>query len=358
MTPVPAACSDSKPKAAAIEPQIGAICRFAESHGLPSSVLDSLFDLIRSPTLIEQGSQNSLLNCMYPAEKIPEHVVYGIVSSLGPGKQKATSTTQQGLLKWILLVYDFLESPSVLFRLYGVLFNLLDVFYLRTHLCHLLAKITRRRHVKRYRIETLKRLERGMTTDSHLIKLVNVFESLAPGTFDAQLRKRNVSFNCPDRNWIERLSKIRSHKLAAFPTAFPEETIIRHDSHQIRKAHFPHVNYKSSAVDNVGSLDNVVDNLEDLKISHLSLSDLQHTLIQSYLSLRSESINSDQAEELFTVFFDQQTKELEEGEGLLQEVLDGLSLYVGQFKVFPLPIASLLTWSMTDRRCRFFHRPQ
>ena len=283
---------------------------------------------------------------MYPAGKVSEEVVHRIVSSLGPGKHKATSTTQQALLKWILLVFDVLESLNALLRLYSVLFNLLDVLYLRARLCHLLAKITQEKHLKQYRIEALKTLEKGVTADPHLIKLISVFESLSPGTFDIRLRKGAISFPDLDRQWIKRLSKIQSHNLAAFPIAAFEENIIGLDPCPTRKVQNPHLRNRSSAVDNVGTLSNIVDTLEDLEISHLSLSELQRPLILSYLTLRPERANSDQAEELFKHYVGQQNEDSEEDGGLRQDILDGLSLYVGRFKVLSI----VYPWCRPDQR--------
>lgn len=75
------------------------------------------------------------------------------------------------------MVYNVLEDHTVLGQLYGVLFNLLDMFNLRwvvrrsawvegraldqadfvdrAHLAHLLALLTRRVHVKPFRIQKL-----------------------------------------------------------------------------------------------------------------------------------------------------------------------------------------------------------
>ena len=69
------------------------------------------------------------------------------------------------------MVYPALEDPSILSNLYSVIFNMLDMLSLRyeiqhssvklanssssANLCHLLAIITKRKHVKPFRIQYL-----------------------------------------------------------------------------------------------------------------------------------------------------------------------------------------------------------
>jgi centromere protein I len=91
------------------------------------------------------------------------------------------SPLQAALLRWLVMVYNVLEDYTALLQLYGVLFNLLDMFNLRyvcatsqsrmqakgiddvrwltqrfrSHLAHLLALLTRRIHVKPFRIQKL-----------------------------------------------------------------------------------------------------------------------------------------------------------------------------------------------------------
>jgi centromere protein I len=57
--------------------------------------------------------------------------VIKVVGSLGHGKAKASFAAQAALLKWLIMVYDFLENPRIFSRLYSILFNLLDTIAIR-----------------------------------------------------------------------------------------------------------------------------------------------------------------------------------------------------------------------------------
>jgi centromere protein I len=107
---------------------------------------------------------------LYPASKVPDSIVCKLIGSLGHGRNKPSYATQAALLKWVVMIYEILENQTVLARLYSVLFNLLDTIATRyslssrvqiraddprPQLCHVLSLITRRRHVRPFRIQAL-----------------------------------------------------------------------------------------------------------------------------------------------------------------------------------------------------------
>lgn len=140
--------------------------------------MEELVDIITLPNQLDQSSLGSLIRNLYPASKVPDIVVVKVVGCLGHGRAKLSYAAQASLLKWLIMVYDVLENQKVLSQLYGVLFNLIDTSALRyvfkshsnvmlllpaitnadsvrPQLCHLLSLITRRRHVRPFRIQVL-----------------------------------------------------------------------------------------------------------------------------------------------------------------------------------------------------------
>jgi centromere protein I len=157
---------------------IDKLCSYAYENGLPSTSLSKLIDIVTLPNELDQASFASLIKNSYPAGKVPDGIVIKVVGCLGHGKARPKYTAQAALLKWLVMVYDVLENQRILSQLYAILFNLLDTIALRyvscchylvsssnqdyhslmlsrTPLCHVLALITRRRHVRSYRIQTL-----------------------------------------------------------------------------------------------------------------------------------------------------------------------------------------------------------
>lgn len=329
--------SGSKPKSAAFKPYIDTVCAYAEENGISNAALTTLIDLVRAQSVLDQSSQNALLKALYPVEKIPSTLVCNIVSSLGPGKRKASETTQQALLKWLLLVYDLLEKPKVLSQLYSVLFNLLDIFYLRSHLCQLLARITRKKHVTPVRIALLRQLEQGTTQDHPLLKLVSVFEILAPGHFDIPVTKKVLAFSHPDPQWIEDLRDIHLRKRIHF-----EGGVLGTGNYEVGyqelKSEESGVD-RSDAIFNLDTMDDIVDRLEHLKMSPLSPFDFQHPLISRYLSLRAEGTNNENDEDLLREAFDKQLEKVEEGESLNQRLLNSVAFHVTETQVCPMKLS-------------------
>jgi centromere protein I len=124
----------------------------AFEEGLTNVSLGRLVDLITQPNELDQASLGSLIRNLYPASKVPDAIVIKAVGSLRPG---VAFIVQAALLKWLVMVYDILENQPILSQLYSVLFNLLDTVAIRPQLCHLLSLITRRRHVRPFRIQML-----------------------------------------------------------------------------------------------------------------------------------------------------------------------------------------------------------
>jgi len=187
------------------------ISAYAIQHGLPHVVVKWLLNAIISPKFLDHASQNALIKCLYPEGKVSNDVVYIVVGSLGHGVLKASVPSQQGLIKWLVMIYDFLEDPAVLSRMYSVFFNLLDSLGLRAGLCCLLAKVTRKKNVKAFRLQMLQNLSRTVGPEPALLKLVAVYEKFSPGTLDLGRSKKSTSkFEHPDPEWGNQLEQIQS----------------------------------------------------------------------------------------------------------------------------------------------------
>jgi centromere protein I len=144
----------------------------AYDDGLLVGELNKLIDVITLPNELDQASLGNLIRNLYPVGKIPESTVLRVISSLGNGRFKPPYNTQAGLLKWLVMVYDVMENPKIFSQLYHIIFNLLDtaairfatllttqfsplILLYRPQVCHVLALITRRKHVRPFRIQFL-----------------------------------------------------------------------------------------------------------------------------------------------------------------------------------------------------------
>lgn len=193
-----------------IKPRVTELTAVAYNQGLLPEELSQLIDLIISRSHLDQASLNSIIKHLYPVSQVSEDAILKIIGSLGLGEWKPSLTLQSSLLQWVIQVYHVLntKAQSVLSRAYSVLFNLLDVSATRPQLFHILAIITRRKHVQHYRIQALLNLTRQNANDRHLQGLLRVYRNYYPEIIVGTLGKGNT-FRLPDPEWKERLAEIQ-----------------------------------------------------------------------------------------------------------------------------------------------------
>ena len=189
------------------------ISSHAYERGLPPAELDTLIGILTKNNALDQATVTTLAKNLYPLEKVSSKVVSRVVCCLGPSKSKPSAATQALLVKWLILVYDYLEDRNHLSRLYAVLFDLLDMLSLRKSLCHLLSVLTRRRHVKPFRIQALMELLSDSGEDGReLLGLLRVFKNFYPdiivGDLGGLRRAGGFFFKHPDPEWVEHMKEL------------------------------------------------------------------------------------------------------------------------------------------------------
>ena len=110
---------------------VDVICRYASEDGLDQDALRDIVQLASVKTLLDQTTITTLIKNLYPSQKVPGDVVITIVGALGQGKGKPSPGTQDSLVKWLIAIHEVVEDSSVLSRLYGVLFGMLDMISIR-----------------------------------------------------------------------------------------------------------------------------------------------------------------------------------------------------------------------------------
>ncbi|KAL9075058.1 MAG: hypothetical protein Q9157_004149 [Trypethelium eluteriae] len=103
----------------------------AFNYGLNNAQLRLVLDVITKQSELDQTSITSLIKNLYPGQKVQNEAVTIVVGCLGQAQGKPSPTTQASLIKWLITVYEFIEDPTIISRLYTVLFGLLDMISLR-----------------------------------------------------------------------------------------------------------------------------------------------------------------------------------------------------------------------------------
>ena len=257
-------------------------------------------------------------------------IVQVVVYSLGPGATKPGLLLQQNFLKWLIMVKPVLEKPSSLSTLYSVLFNLLDMIGLRSYLSHLLAMITKSKHVKPFRMRMLNHLLQKAPREPALEKLCQVYDQLSPGNFDVSLPSSKISFPYPDSVWgaqlqsiQEKSSRMRSPKTIVQTFEFP--------IHALDSGVLPQKD-ETYDVRDIRTTRDVAEQFKQVSLSTIGTHDLRHRPIQQVLTLRRED-GMEQVNRVLSDYLERELEDLTEGEPLNCSLIEDLVEYTRHSKV-------------------------
>lgn len=286
----------AKQRGANIKPTVEHLVSLAYDQGLLPADLSELINLVTTPSFLDQASLAAIIRNLYPATSVSGDIIIKVVGCLGHGKLKPSLTIQAALLKWLVMIQNVVESRDPLLRAYPVLFNLLDTAALRTYACHLLALITRRRHVRPFRIQALLSLSRQTGNDPALTGLLRVYKDYYPEIVvgDAT-RGKASSFNHPDTQWRERLDEIQrlhaQRRASRSKTPLDAFRVARHRLKGTKELPIPEVHTSRATEDSITleeieSVDNFVKNLEKIELPNQLIAILGDPLLQKLLLLR------------------------------------------------------------------------
>ncbi|EXF81045.1 hypothetical protein CFIO01_10529 [Colletotrichum fioriniae PJ7] len=294
----------TKRRATSIKPTVEKVASYAFENGLLPEPLSELIDLLTRPNLLDQASLNTILKNLYPATRLSSDVVLRVVGCLGHGELKPSLVLQSNILKWLIMAYHVIEKPGILSQAYAVLFNLLDTAAIRPQLCHLLALITRRKHVRPFRIQAVLNLSRQTGNDPALTGLLRVFKDYYPEIIVSDaLRGRASAFKHPDVEWRERLNEIqRDHSQRTAEAAGQPQNgfSVNHQALRARgsrSSNLPPV-YTSEAtetsvtLEEIDSADRLAQTVEKIELPNQLAAVLADPLLQKFVALKKDDAAS------------------------------------------------------------------
>ncbi|KAI9049486.1 hypothetical protein LZ554_006517 [Drepanopeziza brunnea f. sp. 'monogermtubi'] len=339
------ASKKAKQRSVTISFLINKICSKAYSDGLPSRPLEQLVDIITRPNQLDQSSLGSLVRNLYPASRVTDSIVVKVVGSLGHGRMKPSYSTQAALLKWLIMVYDVLENQRLLSKLYSVLFNLIDTSALRAQLCHLLSLITRRKHVRPFRIQVLMELTRQAGNEPPLVGLMKVFKDYYPDIVVGEVTSgRAAVFTHPSTEWRQRLSNIQELHLQNTPDGLLVEKITfrvaskngskKTLSSVLPSVHTSHALETSVTLEEIEDAHQLVQKLEKIEPPNQLVAVLKDPLLQKFMQLKSTDVYSRRVDSWLLAFFDDHLR-TDLGGKEITAMLDTVLNYTCQTKALP-----------------------
>ncbi|KAK6610624.1 hypothetical protein H4I96_02222 [Botrytis cinerea] len=342
----------AKQRSVKVSSHVDRLCSRAYEEGLSNASLEKLVDILTLPNELDQGSIGNLIKHLYPASKVPDAVVIKVVGALGHGKAKPSYAAQAALLKWIVLVYDVLENRKILSQLYAVLFNLLDTIALRSHLCHVLSLITRRKHVRPFRIQALMQWTRKAGHDPALVGLMRVYKDYYPEVIVGDVTSGRASvFTHPNREWRERLGRIQEDHLQR-----TEDTLVStHQNFRISRktakerkhgllpeVHTSYAQDTSITLEEVGDVDEFIQKLEKIELPNQLVASIHDPLLQKLLHLRSSETTLQRIDYWLLAFFEDQLENGRSSETQIADMLELILQYTRFTKKLPSACFSYL----------------
>ncbi|KAH8149893.1 uncharacterized protein LAJ45_06045 [Morchella importuna] len=277
------------------------LSQHASVRGLADDALENLIGILtKTPCYLDQSAISNIVKVLFPQRKVSEDVVIKIVGCFGQGQSKPSLATQALLLRWLVMVYDILESYTALSQLYGVLFNLLDMITLRSHLCHLLSLLTRRKHVKPFRIQALLEFKRNLGNEQPLNGLLQVFKDYYPDVIVGDIAPTKVGlFSHPNPEWMQKLLLIQESSAADYsgPSEASSFRIVRKVGGQgtkrqktnhlaLPEVHTFHATEASVTLEEVENVDDFVNKLDKLELPNQLVAALEDPLLRKLLQLK------------------------------------------------------------------------
>ncbi|KAI9375871.1 Mis6-domain-containing protein [Aspergillus egyptiacus] len=344
------------------------IATFAYESGISHAVLERLLKVLTRNNHLDQGTITTLIKNLYPSERIASKLITQVVCCLGPTKNKPSPATQALLLRWLILVYDFLDDRSHLSKLYAVLFNHLDMISLRKPLCHLLSFITRRKHVKPFRIQALMELVGSSGGDDReLITLLKVFKNYCPDVIVGDPGRKGLFFKHPDPEWTNHVRQLLETNLDRIQGGGSSSFQVVHRGLVKRikvEAIVPDVQtsrvaHNRTSLEELRSVDHFIERLDKIELPNQIISTLGDSLAQKYLFLAQPEVASQRLHDWLDSFLSEQLEYAQdfddEGVEALGYVLALAVRYVQYTKTIPDAFLSFLklyipVWNGIDSR--------
>ncbi|XP_053554935.1 centromere protein I [Bombina bombina] len=168
-----------------------AVESFGLQHGIPADGIEILLNVALSGNLADAVSTR-LLKCIVPASEVPQHSIINAVSLFCVGK--CSSNTQILFLRWLITVFDFIPHKDFMSSLYNFFFCFLQDDKLCPYLCHLLYLLTKKEHVRPFRVRKLLELQSKKGLQPYLLGLLSIYKIFCPELVSLSLPRRHKTY--------------------------------------------------------------------------------------------------------------------------------------------------------------------
>ncbi|XP_053230860.1 centromere protein I, partial [Podarcis raffonei] len=190
----------------ALQGPLKTVEKIAQERGLAPEEIHNLLNITLSGKLGTVISTRLLKN-LIPISVITEDSVISAVSWLCA--RKCSNDIQVLVLKWLIVMFDFIDQKENINALYGFFFSFLRYDKLLPFACHVLCLLTRMESVKPFHVRKLLNLHGSMTSAS-LQTLLWKYKIFAPEMVTVTLpTKTKMSFRTFSHPWKTAIDNVK-----------------------------------------------------------------------------------------------------------------------------------------------------
>ncbi|XP_041652874.1 centromere protein I isoform X2 [Cheilinus undulatus] len=218
-----------------VERHLVAVEKVAYSRGLSPEAISIMLEFAMS---LRMGTTlcGRVLKCLLPAATVPQEAVVRAVVWLGVGKIPVT--TQVLFIKWVLTVFDMIDSKDQLRAIYGFIFNFVTDENLCPFICHLLYLLTRKESVRVFRVRKLLELQSKLGRQPFLLHLLSLYKVFCPELVTLSIPSRMRSgFRNHNSPWKSALIGIQKRNGAQVASSITPAITVKEKSSSRKRKH-------------------------------------------------------------------------------------------------------------------------
>ena len=185
----------------------------ANQEGLTEEQITRLVQVATSKKYTD-AVVNQIIKCLVPRNGVTPYCIVDLVSKMCANA--IGINIQVSFLKWLIMVYEWVNDKETVHGLYGMVFLFLDNDALCPFICHLLYLMTQKEDVKPFRLRKLLELLGKVGQQPHLIGVLSLYKVHAPHLVSVNIPKiRKTFFKRKDSKWLDIVWNVKSQNNAS-----------------------------------------------------------------------------------------------------------------------------------------------
>ncbi|XP_031443061.1 centromere protein I [Clupea harengus] len=212
--------------------------REALAQGLAPEAVSIMLEFAMSLRMTSAISSR-VLRFLIPASVVPQEAVVRGFSWLC--MQKLSQPTQVLFLRWVLSMFDMIDSKDNLRAIYGFIFSFVIDETMCPFICHLLYLLTLKEHVKPFRVRKLLDIQGRMGKQPFLMQLLALYKVFCPEMVTLTMpSKMKAGFKNHNSTWKVALAALRKRNISKETHSMELTLGVRQHPHR-RKRKFHHL---------------------------------------------------------------------------------------------------------------------